>query len=85
AYVIYTSGSTGLPKGVMVRHDAVTNFLATMAEQPGMTASDRVLGLTSLSFDIAVLELWLPLTIGACVMLADRAAAHDPARLKALV
>ncbi|ULK97126.1 amino acid adenylation domain-containing protein [Bradyrhizobium sp. I71] len=85
AYVIYTSGSTGLPKGVMVRHDAVTNFLATMAEQPGMTASDRVLGLTSLSFDIAVLELWLPLTIGACVVLADRAAAHDPARLKAIV
>ncbi|TCU64273.1 amino acid adenylation domain-containing protein [Bradyrhizobium sp. R2.2-H] len=85
AYVIYTSGSTGLPKGVMVRHDAVTNFLATMAEQPGMTASDRVLGLTSLSFDIAVLELWLPLTIGARVVLADRAAAHDPARLKAIV
>ncbi|MCA1359979.1 non-ribosomal peptide synthase/polyketide synthase [Bradyrhizobium sp. IC3069] len=85
AYVIYTSGSTGLPKGVMVRHDAVTNFLATMAEQPGMTAADRVLGLTSLSFDIAVLELWLPLTIGACVVLADRAAAHDPAGLKAIV
>ncbi|MHB0772406.1 amino acid adenylation domain-containing protein [Bradyrhizobium sp. 5.13L] len=85
AYVIYTSGSTGLPKGVMVRHDAVTNFLATMAEQPSMTAADRVLGLTSLSFDIAVLELWLPLTIGACVVLADRAAAHDPARLKAIV
>ncbi|MEY9121976.1 amino acid adenylation domain-containing protein [Bradyrhizobium yuanmingense] len=85
AYVIYTSGSTGLPKGVMVRHDAVTNFLATMAEQPGMTASDRVLGLTSLSFDVAVLELWLPLTIGACVVLADRAAAHDPAKLKAIV
>jgi amino acid adenylation domain-containing protein len=85
AYVIYTSGSTGLPKGVMVRRDAVTNFLATMAEQPGMTAADRVLGLTSLSFDIAVLELWLPLTIGACVVLADRAAAHDPIRLKAIV
>ncbi|WP_139372962.1 amino acid adenylation domain-containing protein, partial [Nitrobacter vulgaris] len=84
AYVIYTSGSTGVPKGVMVRHDAVTNFLATMAEQPGLTADDRVLGLTSLSFDIAVLELWLPLTIGARVVLADRAAAHDPARLKAL-
>ena len=85
AYVIYTSGSTGLPKGVMVRHDAVTNFLATMAERPGLTAKDRVLGLTSLSFDIAVLELWLPLTIGACVVLADRAAAHDPSRLKAMV
>ncbi|UPJ46489.1 amino acid adenylation domain-containing protein [Bradyrhizobium sp. 200] len=85
AYVIYTSGSTGLPKGVMVRHDAVTNFLATMAERPGLSAQDRVLGLTSLSFDIAVLELWLPLTIGARVVLADRAAAHDPVRLKAMV
>ncbi|UFZ04832.1 non-ribosomal peptide synthase/polyketide synthase [Bradyrhizobium ontarionense] len=85
AYVIYTSGSTGLPKGVMVRHGAVTNFLATMAEQPGIVREDRVLGLTSLSFDIAVLELWLPLTHGARVVLADRAAAHDPARLKALV
>ncbi|MEH2532306.1 amino acid adenylation domain-containing protein/non-ribosomal peptide synthase protein (TIGR01720 family) [Bradyrhizobium sp. AZCC 1614] len=85
AYVIYTSGSTGLPKGVMVRHDAVTNFLATMADRPGLTREDRVLGLTSLSFDIAVLELWLPLTLGACVVLADRAAAHDPARLKAIV
>jgi amino acid adenylation domain-containing protein len=85
AYVIYTSGSTGLPKGVMVCHSAVTNFLATMAERPGLTANDRVLGLTSLSFDIAVLELWLPLTIGAQVVLADRAAAHDPSRLKSIV
>ncbi|MEH2503273.1 amino acid adenylation domain-containing protein [Bradyrhizobium sp. AZCC 1578] len=85
AYVIYTSGSTGLPKGVMACHDAVTNFLATMAERPGLTREDRVLGLTSLSFDIAVLELWLPLTRGACVVLADRAAAHDPSRLKAIV
>ncbi|MBR1212271.1 non-ribosomal peptide synthetase [Bradyrhizobium sp. JYMT SZCCT0180] len=85
AYVIYTSGSTGMPKGVMVRHDAVTNFLATMAEQPGMTPQDRVLGLTSLSFDIAVLELWLPLTLGARVVLADRAAVHDPGQLQAMV
>ncbi|GLH79079.1 hypothetical protein SSBR45G_39880 [Bradyrhizobium sp. SSBR45G] len=85
AYVIYTSGSTGLPKGVMVRHGAVTNFLATMAGQPGIVREDRVLGLTSLSFDIAVLELWLPLTQGAQVVLADRAAAHDPAVLKAIV
>ncbi|MGJ4962730.1 amino acid adenylation domain-containing protein [Bradyrhizobium sp. HKCCYLRH3061] len=85
AYVIYTSGSTGLPKGVMVRHAALTNFLATMAEQPGIAAGDRVLALTSLSFDIAVLELWLPLTNGAQVVLADRAAAHDPEALKAMV
>jgi amino acid adenylation domain-containing protein/non-ribosomal peptide synthase protein (TIGR01720 family) len=85
AYVIYTSGSTGLPKGVMVRHGAVTNFLATMAERPGIGREDRVLGLTSLSFDIAVLELWLPLTHGAQIVLADRATAHDPVALKAIV
>ncbi|WP_316169155.1 non-ribosomal peptide synthetase [Bradyrhizobium sp. SZCCHNS2017] len=85
AYVIYTSGSTGLPKGVMVRHGAVANFLATMAERPGIAREDRVLGLTSLSFDIAVLELWLPLTHGAQIVLADRATAHDPAALKAVV
>ncbi|NPU15749.1 AMP-binding protein, partial [Bradyrhizobium sp. 83002] len=85
AYVIYTSGSTGLPKGVMVRHGAVANFLATMAERPGIAREDRVLGLTSLSFDIAVLELWLPLTHGAQVVLADRATAQDPAALKAVV
>ncbi|WP_257165789.1 non-ribosomal peptide synthetase [Bradyrhizobium sp. SRS-191] len=85
AYVIYTSGSTGLPKGVMVRHGAVANFLATMAEQPGIANADCVLGLTSLSFDIAVLELWLPLTCGARIVLADRAATQDPATLKAMV
>ncbi|CCD85604.1 putative Non-ribosomal peptide synthase:Amino acid adenylation (Modular protein) [Bradyrhizobium sp. ORS 285] len=85
AYVIYTSGSTGLPKGVMVRHGGVANFLATMAEQPGIARVDCVLGLTSLSFDIAVLELWLPLTCGARIVLADRAATQDPAALKAMV
>ncbi|MGY3453937.1 amino acid adenylation domain-containing protein [Bradyrhizobium sp. USDA 4353] len=85
AYVIYTSGSTGLPKGVMVRHRAVANFLATMAEQPGIAGADCVLGLTSLSFDIAVLELWLPLTCGARIVLADRAATQDPGALKAMV
>ncbi|MGJ4925640.1 amino acid adenylation domain-containing protein [Bradyrhizobium sp. HKCCYLS2038] len=85
AYVIYTSGSTGLPKGVMVRHGALTNFLATMAEQPGISSDDRVLGLTSLSFDIAVLELWLPLAHGAEIVLADRALARDPEALKAFI
>ncbi len=84
AYVIYTSGSTGTPKGVMVRHDALANFLATMADRPGIAERDRVLALTSLSFDIAGLELFLPLTAGARIVLADRAAAHDPERLKAI-
>jgi amino acid adenylation domain-containing protein len=85
AYLIYTSGSTGTPKGVMVRHGAVVNFLASMAQQPGIAPGDVVLGLTSLSFDIAVLELLLPLAAGARLVLADRAAARDPAALLALI
>lgn len=65
AYVIYTSGSTGLPKGVMVPHGALTNFLMSMAERPGLTERDRLLAVTTYSFDIAGLELFLPLVVGA--------------------
>ena len=85
AYVIYTSGSTGLPKGVMIEHRAVVNFLATMAEAPGIRKTDRVLALTTLSFDIAALELLLPLSNGACVILAGSEAAADPRALQALI
>jgi amino acid adenylation domain-containing protein len=72
AYVIYTSGSTGRPKGVVVPHRAVVNFLASMAREPGLTAADRLVAVTTLSFDIAVLELLLPLTVGAEIVLASR-------------
>jgi amino acid adenylation domain-containing protein len=65
AYVIYTSGSTGTPKGVMVAHRGVTNFLWSMRREPGIEADDVLLATTRLSFDIAALELYLPLTIGA--------------------
>ena len=78
AYVIYTSGSTGTPKGVAVRHGGLANFLASMARAPGLAASDRLLGLTSLSFDIAGLELYLPLLVGARVVLVSRHQARDP-------
>ncbi len=71
-YVIYTSGSTGKPKGVAVPQRAVSNFLMTMQREPGLTASDRLLAVTTLSFDIAVLELYLPLVTGACTVLAQR-------------
>ncbi|MBF8739592.1 non-ribosomal peptide synthetase [Pseudomonas guariconensis] len=81
AYVIYTSGSTGLPKGVAVRHGALANFLLSMAEAPGLASGEKMLALTSLSFDIAALELYLPLLQGASVVMADRAMARDAGRL----
>ena len=85
AYVIYTSGSTGKPKGVGVRHDGVLNFLASMLKQPGIDAHDRVLSLTSLSFDIAGLELYGSLLAGACIVLVERATARDPQALLAAI
>lgn len=81
AYTIYTSGSTGRPKGVQVLHHAVVNFLETMRQQPGLTAQDTLLSVTTLSFDIAVLELFLPLIVGAKVVLVGRDAAADGPQL----
>ena len=70
AYVIYTSGSTGVPKGVEIEHRNVVNFLASMAREPGMSSSDVLLAVTTLSFDISVLEMFLPLVTGATVVIA---------------
>jgi len=81
AYVIYTSGSTGRPKGVEIPHRAMMNFLRTMAERPGMDEDDVVLAVTTISFDIAVLELYLPLLVGARVVIADEREAVDGRRL----
>ncbi|TBV04729.1 non-ribosomal peptide synthase/polyketide synthase, partial [Stutzerimonas kirkiae] len=85
AYCIYTSGSTGKPKGVTIRHRALVNFLVSMEKQPGLDACDRVLALTSLSFDIAGLELYLSLMVGASLVLLAGQENRDPQALLSLI
>ncbi len=85
AYILYTSGSTGRPKGVAISHGALANFIASMAQRPGIDAGDRLLALTTIGFDIAGLELFTPLTQGGTVLLADSAIARDGRRLAVLV
>ncbi len=72
AYIIYTSGSTGKPKGVQIEHRSVVNFLFSMLNEPGLAQEDILLSVTTLSFDIAGLELYLPLIAGAKVVLASK-------------
>ena len=85
AYVIYTSGSTGRPKGVMIEHRNLTNLLASMAREPGLTAEDTLLAVTTFSFDIAAFELFGPLTAGGQVAIATDAESSDPDRLLRLL
>jgi amino acid adenylation domain-containing protein/non-ribosomal peptide synthase protein (TIGR01720 family) len=85
AYAIYTSGSTGNPKGVQVAHRALANFLWSMRARLDVGPGSRLLAVTSLSFDIAGLELFLPLVAGGEVLLAGREAARDGERLLALL
>lgn len=80
-YVIYTSGSTGKPKGVQVPHGSVVNFLYSMKKTPGFTSEDSVLAVTTLSFDISVLELYLPTISGGRVVILDSKTASDGFRL----
>ena len=85
AYVIYTSGSTGNPKGVMVPRSALVNFLLSMTETPGLIASDVLLAVTTVSFDISILELLLPLMTGARIVLANKEQSYDAGELKRLM
>lgn len=85
AYVIYTSGSTGRPKGCELIHHGVVNFMKSMELRPGIGASDVIVAATTVSFDIAVLELLLPLTIGARIALASRATARTPQNMAKLL
>ncbi len=77
----YTSGSTGTPKGVQIPHRAVINFLNSMQKEPGLSDTDTLLSVTTLSFDIAALELFLPLMVGARLVVVDKEAATDGNRL----
>ncbi len=85
AYVLFTSGSSGKPKGVEISHRAVVNFLNSMREVPGMTAQDTLLSVTTLSFDIFGLEIWLPLNSGAKVVIASEEVARDGKELAVLM
>ena len=85
AYVIYTSGSTGKPKGVEIEHSSVVNMLASMQRRPGLDAEDTMLAITTLAFDIAVLEIFLPLTCGARVVIAAGETIGDAEALIGLI
>ncbi|PZU94472.1 MAG: non-ribosomal peptide synthetase [Pseudanabaena sp.] len=85
AYVIYTSGSTGKPKGVQVLHKGVTNFLLSMQNTPILSQSDVLVAVTTICFDIAVLELYLPLLVGAKLIIASRDVARDAMQLQQLI
>jgi amino acid adenylation domain-containing protein len=81
SYVVYTSGSTGKPKGVQISHQSVVNFLTSMRQKPGLTKNDVVLAVTTLCFDIAGLEIYLPLTTGATLVLVSRDVPMDGSEL----
>lgn len=81
AYIIYTSGSTGRPKGVEISHSCLVNFLLSFQKQPGITVADTLVAVTTLSFDISLLELFLPLISGAPLVIANRETARDGVKL----
>ena len=85
AYLIYTSGSTGNPKGTEIPHGALVNLLSSMLREPGMSSTDTLVAITTLSFDIAALEIFGPLVCGAKVVLASRDQVIDPESLAALI
>ena len=85
AYVIFTSGSTGRPKGVQVTHQSLLNFLCSMQKSPGFDKENKLLAVTTLSFDIAGLEIFLPLFAGGEVVIASRETAIDGRQLQKVI
>ena len=85
AYVIFTSGSTGKPKGVEIRQKSAVNLIRSIAREPGIGPDDTICAISTLSFDIALTELVIPLTVGARILLVDRDTVRDGLRLRKLV
>ena len=85
AYVIYTSGSTGKPKGVQIEHRSLANLLCSMREEPGIGAGDILLSITTISFDLSVPDIFLPLLAGARLVIASREATFDGKLLRSLL
>jgi nonribosomal peptide synthetase DhbF len=85
AYILYTSGSTGKPKGVAISYGNLTNFLFAMQEQFQLGAEDRLLAVTTVAFDISVLEIFLPLLHGAQLLIADKRTIQDPMALSKII
>lgn len=81
AYILYTSGSTGKPKGVLIEHHSLVNLLLSMTKMPGINEQDVLLAVTTVSFDIAGLEMYLPLVTGATILLEDTQTAKDGSEL----
>jgi amino acid adenylation domain-containing protein len=85
AYIIYTSGTTGKPKGVRIQHRSLLNLLDANSRMPELHVGDRLLAVATISFDIATMDMLLPLSSGATLVVADRHAAGDPFALTALI
>jgi amino acid adenylation domain-containing protein len=85
AYTIYTSGTTGKPKGVRIPHRALLNLIASIRQEPGIRPSDRALAVAPISFDIATMDMFLPICAGATLVIASRLDAADPYRLANLI
>ncbi|MES9899609.1 MAG: amino acid adenylation domain-containing protein [Sedimenticola sp.] len=85
AYVIFTSGSTGRPKGVQVTNHGLGTFLLAMASKPGLIAEDRLLAVTTISFDTSALELFLPLVVGATIRIVPHETAINGRALSSII
>ncbi len=85
AYIIFTSGSTGRPKGVEITRGGISNFLQSVAKQPGLGPTDRLAAISTTTFDMSELDFFLPLCVGATVVIAERAHALDPVLLRSLL